>query len=351
MPSRLQAYLRHARYYLSVSQTVDTLYLRGGDGLDAALKMFDAEWPHIHTAQEWAAAHSSRDPEAARICADYPLAVRYCLPLRQTSRYQVRWWEAALKAARRIGDRRTEESVLRNLGLVYEDLGDTRRAIRCHLRDLEMARESGDRHGESRALNNLGSAYVARGEPRAAYDLFEQSWSIKRSRGDDARGEAVSRMNMGDALVRAYTKRGRGEPRELDKGISFLLEARSGFRDLRDVRNEAMCLTNLAEAYLSLENPNTARRYCNRALVKYRKIGSHGEVAYVLFVMALVWDALGKRDRAIECMENALTVFEKIGSPYAKRARKQLERLRRVRLPARLKGKPVTDPARVVKPA
>ena len=146
---------RHAIHYLIVAAAADELYLQGGESLKKGLALFELEWGNIQAGQGWAAAQADRDEAAAKVCSKYPDAGAYCLGLRQHARERVRWLEAALAAARRLKDRKSEGLHLGNLGTAYWDLGEARRAIQYNEQALAIHREIGDRRGEGAALGNL----------------------------------------------------------------------------------------------------------------------------------------------------------------------------------------------------
>ena len=57
-------------------------------------------------------------------------------------------------------------------------LGDFRKAIEYHEKDLKIAIEIGDRAGEGRAYGNLGNAYRSLGDFRKAIEYHEKSLKI-----------------------------------------------------------------------------------------------------------------------------------------------------------------------------
>src|SRR2546425_1320704 len=120
---RVAAQRRHAEHYKNVAAAANELYKRGGEWLRKGLALFDAEWGNIQGGQAWAAAHAGEDEAAAVLCSAYPDAGLYCLHWRLHPREQIRWREAALAAARQLGDRGAEGSHLGNLGLAYDGLG------------------------------------------------------------------------------------------------------------------------------------------------------------------------------------------------------------------------------------
>jgi len=86
-----------------------------------------------------------------------------------------------LKISREIGDRRGEGNRLGNLGLVYSDLGEPRKAIEYYVQALKISREIDDRHGEGYHLGNLGLVYSDLGEPKKAIEFLKESLAIGKS--------------------------------------------------------------------------------------------------------------------------------------------------------------------------
>src|SRR5206468_2651317 len=63
-------------------------------------------------------------------------------------------------AIRREIDRKGEGRTLKNLGVVYEKLGQQQQALTYDKQALGIAREVKDREGEGKALRNLGKIYL-----------------------------------------------------------------------------------------------------------------------------------------------------------------------------------------------
>ena len=55
-----------------------------------------------------------------------------------------------MKIRKQIGDLAGEERAYGNLGITYDSLGDYRKAIEYHEKELKIAEEIGDRAGEGR---------------------------------------------------------------------------------------------------------------------------------------------------------------------------------------------------------
>jgi tetratricopeptide (TPR) repeat protein len=106
------------------------------------------------------------------------------LNLRLHPREYTRWLEAALTAARKMGNREAEGAHLGNLGLAYAALGETRRAIELYEQRLVIAREIGDRRGEGADLGNLGSAHFTLKDYPRAVEYYNEQRVIAQEIGD-----------------------------------------------------------------------------------------------------------------------------------------------------------------------
>src|SRR5206468_1750542 len=87
-PARVRdnAAARHAAHFVAVLAAANRGFLRGGDGIPAALARFDREWPNIQAGQTWVSAHVESDGAAARLTVRYSDAGAYILSLRQYAR-------------------------------------------------------------------------------------------------------------------------------------------------------------------------------------------------------------------------------------------------------------------------
>jgi tetratricopeptide (TPR) repeat protein len=303
--------MRHATHYMRVLGECDEFYLKGGEAIKTGLALFDAELRNIEAGQKWACEQSDGAETAALLCNAYLNAGAYVLNLRQHPRENILWLESALAAARQLKDRAAEGGHLGNLGIVYDTLGETRRAIECHEQALVINREIGNRRGEGQDLGSLGIAYAALGETRRAVEFYEQCLVVAREIGD-RRSEGNTLGNLGVA----YKNLG-----EMRRAVEFYEQALIVLREIGDRRGEGNALGNLGIAYKNLGETRRAIEFYEQQLAITREIGDrHGE-GNALFNTALALDKLGDRAKAIAHAEAALEIYEHIESPTAERAR------------------------------
>jgi tetratricopeptide (TPR) repeat protein len=81
---------------------------------------------------------------------------------------------------------------LGGMGLAYENLGESHRAIELYEQYLAITRELGDRQGEARASWNLGEALEKQGELDRAVQLMQICVDYERELGHpDAEADAT----------------------------------------------------------------------------------------------------------------------------------------------------------------
>jgi tetratricopeptide (TPR) repeat protein len=312
------AALQHARHYRDVTESANNLYEKGGETLMRGLALFDLEWGNIQAGHSWASAHSSKDPEATRLCSDYPDWGSSVLGLRQHPRDRIRWFDAALAAARKLQDRAAEGRHLGNLGQAYQSVGEYRRAIEFFEQVLVIASEIEDRQGEGNASGGLGNAYFSLGEYDTAIEHYEKWLAVAREIGD-RRGEG----NAQSGLAVAFHSLGE-YPRAIKLYEQHLVIA----REIGDRRGEGNAEDNLGVAYKNLGEYRRAIEFHEQHLVIAREIGDrHGE-GTALWNMSLALDALGQHDEAIQHAEASLKIHEEIEDPFTETVRKALKEWR-----------------------
>jgi len=306
---------RHAAYYLAAGSAADALH-REKERFMAGLRRFDAALPHLRAAWAWMRAQG--DADAARWLSNFASWTAYVLDLRMTPREKIPVLEAALEAARRLGDREAEGIHLGNLGLAYADLGDPRRAIGFYEQTLQIHREIGDRRGEGNALGNLGTAYHTLGDPRRAIGFYEQALEIAREIGD-RRGEGNALGNLGSAYADL------GDPL---RAIGFYEQRLAIAREIGDRRGEGNALGNLGSAYADLGDPRRAIGFYEQQLAIVREIGDRQGEAQDCWNMGLAYEELGDYARAADLMQVCVDYERAIGHPDADKDAARLAQVR-----------------------
>lgn len=166
-----------AAHYSSVLGELNKLFLKGGNNLLVALKLYDVERENIEVGQRNATLYLEEDQNAAQACNWYAWQGSIN-NLRLLARDQIKWIEDGLRASKVLKNKEAEGAHLGNLGNAYAALGDARKAIEFYEQRMEIAREIGDRRGEGNALGNLGNTLYGMGEKDKGIDLMKQALAI-----------------------------------------------------------------------------------------------------------------------------------------------------------------------------
>jgi len=295
----------HATHYAAVLGEANQLFVKGGDHLRLALRLYDAEWPNIQSGQAWAAAHIRDSTAAAEACNWYAWQASIN-GVRLDAGDRVRWIKSGLAASKKLGNGVAEAAHLSNLGSAYADLGEPRKAIQFYERALVINRATGNRPGEGNALGNLGNAYADLGEPRKAIVFYEERLAIARKTGNRL-GEGVALHNLGKAYAVL------GDPA---KAMEFFEQHLAFARQTGDRLAEGEALGNLGSVYADLGEPGGALQFYEPQLLVVREIGDRRGEGAALGNVGNAYADLGETRKAIQFYEQQLLLVREISDRH-----------------------------------
>ena len=348
------ARFKHAAHYKDVLSRANALYMEGNDQLITGLHLFDVELENLRAGQLWLAT-GGNERATKELCIAY--TNMEILRWRQHPRERIRWLEAALAAARQIGDLHEEIKSLGNLGNAYQGLGDVAKGIQFYETQLAMSRELGDRHAESAALGDLGASYQDLRDIGKAITYHRQRFVVAREIGDRGQ-EAQAFAGLGtvyadlvfdrDKAIEFYERaliiyRELGDrasearilnslahasdnPEDHQKSIELYEQSLAIASELGDRVCEGAVLTNLGQIYRELGDMRKAAEFFQRHLVVARGVGDRIGEAISLVSMGSAFKSLGEERQGNDLIRQGLEVFESVESPYAEWARDELRR-------------------------
>ncbi|MFF5980976.1 BTAD domain-containing putative transcriptional regulator [Streptomyces olindensis] len=170
----------------------------------------------------------------------------------------------------------------------------------------------GDRNapGEASALCNLSRVHLALGKTSTAISLVEQGIEIY-----DGLGAALRLANGRYALGLALTVAGR-----YGEALEQLSAALAVFRENRQPLWEGVTHFRIAEVHLAAGRPPLAAAHAEQAIA-LRGIGGEWRRGTVLTVLGKALLELGQPDRARACWNEALSIYDDLGSAEASEVR------------------------------
>jgi tetratricopeptide (TPR) repeat protein/transcriptional regulator with XRE-family HTH domain len=271
-----------------------------------------------------------------QLTADYPAAIASL--------------SEAVALYRELGDRAGQAYALDHLGLVHMDTGEYAAAEASHRRALALAREAGDPLAEAVSLTDLGQVQQLTGDFPGALANHRQALAMFRSVGspfDEA--DALCQLGFASASMGDYAAAGAYHDQGLDLfrrlgdrlgqawGLAGLAEVQQAagdypaaagrlnqvllvYRDLGSPHGQVKTLNSLGELSMAASAPGQARDHFSEALAIAREIGARGEEAQALAGLGRSLLAAAPAEAAAH-LRQALVIFQRLGSPDARRVR------------------------------
>ncbi|MBQ0986279.1 tetratricopeptide repeat protein [Streptomyces sp. F63] len=182
---------------------------------------------------------------------------------------------------------------------------------------LDAFLADGNETSAASALSNLSRTHLNTGRVDSAVALAERAVSIYRRQGVAMR-LANGKYALGLALTRAD---------RFEQAHRELTEALTIFRTSRQRLWEGMTHFRLAELQLAAGKPGHAASLAEQALAVLRGVGGEWRRANALTLLGRALNGIGQLDRARVCWQEALGVYERLGSPEATEVRRLLQPL------------------------
>lgn len=214
--------------------------------------------------------------------------------------------EEARLLFRAAGDRDREALTLGIIGVIYNSLGETQKALPYFEQALQLFRAVVNKDGEVQMLNNIGVLYSTFGEKRKAIQYYEQALPIQRAL-NDRYGEAVTRHNIG----KVYWDLG-----DSQNALQYYEQALPLRKQAKDPNGEALTLIGIGSVYWDLGEWQKALQYFDQALQLTRTVDDKVAEAAVLHNIGGVYRDLGERREALKYYEQALSLQQTIKDRY-----------------------------------
>lgn len=228
-----------------------------------------------------------------------------------------RLYSESLVISRHLNHEEAVAGALHELGRVAQEDGE-RDEARCLYDDgLSINRRIGNERGIAAALHQLGSLAYLQDDVVEATSLYRQSLKISQQLG--------SQKEISNSLHNlAIIAQDEGDPREAERLYDQALAIRKKLGDQRGVVATLRGSGRLAEKQGKLEQ---AREFYNNSLGLAKRIRNEGEIAITQHCLARLAEDEGNRAEATGLFREALMIFEKLDSPYAKATRDGLARV------------------------
>jgi signal transduction histidine kinase/DNA-binding response OmpR family regulator len=201
------------------------------------------------------------------------------------------------------------------LGMLYADEGDLKKAEDFHLKSIALGRKIGGFPKVS-PLTNLAMVYDRMGQYEKSLKYLDSATILLPTENDPWRG-AINVRNKGKVLTHA------GRPKE---GIETTLEAMDIYTRLKDNYTVARLHLQLAEPYRMLGDYQTAEREALIAL-RWDHANGYGELVKESYrELSRIYAATGRHGKAFEFQNRYLEIIDSLNSSERRAKFSQLEK-------------------------
>jgi DNA-binding SARP family transcriptional activator len=234
-----------------------------------------------------------------------PASTRPTQAAREVKRTQV-WFRRTEPTLRALADEAIEQGFVEyaiclawDSASLYSTTGNLYEWEQMSALGVRAARAEGSPLSRARMYHSHACALSTRDRARDAV-----VWHERAMRAADESGDATTRSMVLTAFGGSLVKLGRA--RDSVPVLEELLSLSEGLADA--ARRVAQTLTHLAAAWLSLNEPERALGYVERALDTLEQLPRHADRAFTAQVHARVLRALGRLDEALGAALRALAI-------------------------------------------
>jgi tetratricopeptide (TPR) repeat protein/transcriptional regulator with XRE-family HTH domain len=222
--------------------------------------------------------------------------------------------EAALRAARRAGDRHAEASLLRGLGDLRRFQNRLPEAVDYCTRSNVIFRELGDTGGEVDSLTGLARTYRRQDRLSDAASCFEAALRLCRGLGDPDR----------EAKALLFFAKVRRQQGRFEDALTLLTSCREMFRSVRSCGYVAYSDLMIGIIYSERGEFDRAAEDLAQALTFAQSLGDPRWEGYALLNLAVSARGRGSRAEARRELERSLALFQQAGDGQGTRVASQL---------------------------
>ncbi|WP_329787268.1 BTAD domain-containing putative transcriptional regulator [Lentzea sp. DG1S-22] len=175
---------------------------------------------------------------------------------------------------------------------------------RTHNAALEAARRVGDKLAEARLLAGLGWLRFEQDRLDEAASYYEQALELS----DGVRFQALTRLSL------STVHREQGRLAEARTALDLSL---AGLRTLDEPKALAQAIHGLGRVLCEQGDLDEAVRYCTDAVAHYRELGNARDLAIAMRSVGIVHRAAGRLDEADRWCSDAVTLLERLDNKLA----------------------------------
>jgi tetratricopeptide (TPR) repeat protein len=216
------------------------------------------------------------------------------------------YWEPLVKLLEKtmeITEDKTNAAELHSLGIVFQSLGEYKKAEELYKRSLDISKKLGDKKGIARSLYHQGMIHQLRGEYEKAEELYEKSLDISEKLGDK---KGIARSLYHQGMI--HQLRG-----EYEKAEELYEESLAISEELGDNQGIAASFHQLGIIYQLRGEYEKAEELYKRSLDISRKLGDKRGIAASFHQLGMIHQLRREYEKAEKMYKKSLDISEDLG--------------------------------------
>lgn len=215
----------------------------------------------------------------------------------------LKYYQKALEAESRNGNKKGMGSNLMNIGLIYYNQANFSKALEYYFKSIHLFEEIDFQKGLSTCYGNIVLVYTDLGQIDKALEFAFKANDIDKLMGN-INGQAKHIQSIGVLYMKKNVR---------DKAIQYSNEALKMFEQAKDDRSIANTLANIAGIYIENKDFDTALNYIKQSNEKYQALNSKKEISINLKNLSTVYIEMYKSkytSKLVSKKENLLRLAE-----------------------------------------
>ena len=229
---------------------------------------------------------------------------------------RISYWDSIRSDAGKWKMKKTYGQAINNIGYVYDELGNTQKALEYYTQGLQLREAAGDLHGIAESLNNIAITYDRHGDIPNALSFHFRGLKIQEQIHDKP-GIALSYNN----IAQIYEYQG-----DIDTALLYYRKGLSISEEIKDQSRSGTCLNNIGLIYRSLADTaksvsrrdsllNVANAYLENALEISLLTRDTVLCANEYQNIGMIWQDRNDFKKAKEYLLKALDLSERVHNP------------------------------------
>jgi tetratricopeptide (TPR) repeat protein len=199
------------------------------------------------------------------------------------------------------------------LGSSYFNIGESQKALECHLKALAESRAADDKPVMLLTLETLSQQYLLMGESAKSLEYVNEGLLLARELRSSSPAAEHQRLKNSEAILLSVLGNLYQSAGDYEKAVEILRRSIDLHREVGDAINAAKRATDLGDVYLNQGRPELALDLYHQALAEFQRVSVIDGEARARALLGKAHLRRGDYRQAFEALTHALTIIRATG--------------------------------------